>query len=241
MFHRENRSTTRTICVSFDDAIEGAQSRTFRETHKEKVNLYCACALVVRVMASLRQILRKNDFSDDDSQTIAPEKRCRHECALVDDHLHLFGGRNGLKFFPRNEIFVMNVRRAEKKWIRRLTRGRTIPPPCEGARCVVIDKMIYSYGGWTDKSRCLGIVYRLDPKRMEWIEIATPFGGKKPHERSYCSLCAIGSRMIMFGGLSEKKIPRDQLQSGATQDKHNWSNDIYEFQLEERNEKGDWI
>ncbi|XP_065840572.1 uncharacterized protein [Oscarella lobularis] len=192
-------------------------------------------------MASLRQKLRKNDFSDDDSQTIAPEKRRSHECALVDDHLHLFGGFDGSKFFPRNEIFVMNVRRAKKKWIRRLTRGQTIPPPCAGARCVVIDKMIYSYGGITEEDRFLGIVYRLDPKKMEWIEVATPIGGKKPHERSYCCLCAIGSRMIMFGGQSEKKIPRDQLQSGATQDEYDWSNDIYEFQLEEGNEKGMWL
>ena len=185
-------------------------------------------------------IRRKNDSLEDDSQTIGPEKRGSHECALVDDHLHLFGGVDGLKFFPRNEIFVMNVRRAKKKWIRRSTRGQTIPPPCAGARCVVIDKMIYSYGGITEEDRFLGIVYRLDPKKMEWIEVGTPIGGKKPHERSYCCLCAIGSRMIMFGGLSEK-IPRDQLQSGATQDKDNRSNDIYEFQLEEGNEKGDSI
>ncbi|XP_065840574.1 uncharacterized protein [Oscarella lobularis] len=192
-------------------------------------------------MAWLRQILRKNDSSDGDSQTIAPEKRRFHECALVDDHLHLFGGLHGSKYFPRNEIFVMNVRRAEKKWIRRLTRGRTIPPPCRGARCVVIEKMIFSYGGRTKERRRLGIVYRLDPKKMEWIEVATPIGGKKPHERSHCCLCAIGSRMIMFGGESEKKIPRDQLQSGATQDEDNWTNDIYEFRLEEGNEKGMWL
>ena len=197
-----------------------------------------ACALVAKVMASLRPILRQNDFPDDDSQTIQPEKRRSHECALVGDHLHLFGGRHRSKYFPRNEIFVMNVRRAEKKWIRRLTRGRTIPPPCAGARCVVIDNMIYSYGGRTEEGRRLGIVYRLDPKIMEWIEVATPIEGKKPHERSLCCLCAIGSRMIMFGGISEKKISRDHLQSG---DEYNWSNDIYEFRLEEGNEKGDSI
>ena len=101
--------------------------------------------------------------------------------------------------------------------------------------------MIFSYGGRTKERRRLGIVYRLDPKKMEWIEVATPIGGKKPHERSHCCLCAIGSRMIMFGGESEKKIPRDQLQSGATQDEDNWTNDIYEFRLEEGNEKGDSI
>ena len=47
--------------------------------------------------------------------------------------------------------------------------------------------------------------------------------------------------MIVFGGMSEKKIPRDQLQSGATQEKYDWSNEIYEFRLKEGNEKGDSI
>ena len=104
---------------------------------------------------------------------------------------------------------------------------------------MVIDKMIYSYGGMTDNGRFLGIVYRLDPKKMEWIEVATPVAGKKPHERSACCLCAIGSRMIMFGGRSGKETP-DQLQSGAIRKGfYNWSNDIYEFKLEEGNEKGE--
>ena len=172
---------------------------------------YCACALVVRnknvrEMAWLRQLLRTNDSPDEDSQAISPEKRFLHECALIDDHLHLFGGYDGSKCFPRNEIFGINVRREEKKWIRRFTRGRTIPPPCFGARCVVMDKLIYSYGGCSDKARYLGIVYRLDPKKMEWIEVATPIGGKKPHERSHCCLCSIGSRMVMFGDRAKRSF-----------------------------------
>ena len=176
--------------------------------------------------------------SGDTFPVIFPKKRFRHECALVDGHLHLFGGCHGSKYFLRNEIFVMNVRRAEKKWIRRRTQGRTTPPPCQGARCVVINEMIYSYGGETHGGRLLGIVYRLDPKTMEWIEVATPVGGKKPHERSYCCLCAIGSRMIMIGGYSEKKVPLEELQRGATQDQYNWSNDVYEFEFDEEIERG---
>ena len=202
------------------------------------MNRLSACAVRSKEMATS---LRRNDSSDAPSQCIAPEKRHSHECAVVDDQVHLFGGRNSNRSynFPRNEIWVMNIRRAEKKWIRRLTQGQTIPPPCAGARSAVIDKMIYSYGGMTDNGRFLGIVYRLDPKKMEWIEVVTPSAGKKPHERSECCLCAIGSRMIMFGGRSGKETP-DQLQSGATRKGfYNRSNDIYEFKLEEGNEKGE--
>ena len=187
----------------------------------------CACAIVDK-MAN-----RKTSSPDDH---ISPEKRRSHECALVDNHVYLFGGANESNRIPRHEIWMLNA--AEKKWIRRLARGRTIPPPCAGARCVVIDKMIYSYGGDTDEG-FLGIVYRLDPRKMEWIEVSTPIGRKKPHERSLCCLCAIGLKMVMFGGFSEKDIPRDQLQSGATQDRKGWNNDIYEFEFEKGNEKGE--
>ena len=45
--------------------------------------------------------------------------------------------------------------------------------------------------------------------------------------------------MIMFGGYSGEKIPLGQLQSGATQDECNLSNDIYEFQFEKGNERGE--
>ena len=131
------------------------------------------------------------------SRPTSPEQRRSHESALVDDHLYFFGGWDESKLVPRHEILVKDVRNAEKRWDRRFTQGKP-PPPSVGARCVVIDKMIYSYGGRTEGGFRLGIVYRLDPKKMEWIEVATPIAAKKPHERSECCLCAIGSRMIWW-------------------------------------------
>ena len=96
--------------------------------------------------------------------------------------------------------------------------------------------MIYSYGGKKEDGSYLGIVYRLDPMKMEWIEVATLIGGKKPAPRSQCCFCVIGSRMIMYGGKSDD-ISHDQLQSGATQTGL-YNNEIYEFQFEEGNERG---
>ncbi|XP_065842094.1 uncharacterized protein [Oscarella lobularis] len=187
-------------------------------------------------MELIRQLISRKARNDppkvSPDESSLPEKRYFHECALVDDHLHLFGGGHGSKHFPRNEIWVTNVRRA-KKWIRRLTRSRTIPPPCKGARCVVIDKMIYSYGGLTDDGRRLGIVYRLDPKKMEWIEVATPIGGKKPPGRSHCCLCAIGSRVIMFGGRSGDEIPRGEEEEEEVQEE----DDDYEEEDEDEEEE----
>ena len=94
---------------------------------------------------------------------------------------------------------------------------------------MVIDKMIYSYGGITHKDRRLGIVYRLDPAIMEWFEVTSSVEGRTPYERSHCCLCAIGSKMILFGGSSGGEIPRERLQFGATVDEGIWTNEIYEF------------
>ena len=117
--------------------------------------------------------------------------------------------------------------------------GRTIPPACNGARCVVVDEMIYSYGGQKPDGGHLGIVYRLDPKKMEWIEVATPIEGNcpAPPPRANCCLCSIGSRLVMFGGRC-CKFPRDRLQCGAMEENW-WTNDVYEFELDERRESGE--
>ena len=37
-------------------------------------------------------------------------------------------------------------------------------------------------------------VFGLDPKKMKWIQIATPNRGKKPWPRSSCCMWAIGGR-----------------------------------------------
>ena len=120
----------------------------------------------------------------DDPALPEPQKRTNHESAVVDGHLYLFGGWSvtARRHFVRNEIWTMNVRVAPspRRWIRRLAGGRTIPPACDGARCVVVDEMIYSYGGKKRGGGHSGVVYRLDPKKMEWMEVATPIEENRP-------------------------------------------------------------
>ena len=168
----------------------------------------------------------------------APEQRCDHESALIDDNLHLFGGRNGRKYFPRNEIWTYNVRE-EKKWIRQFAEGKNVPPPCKGARCVAINGIMYSYGGEKEDEHCLGEVFALDPKKPKWIQVATPSHKDEPWQRAYCCLWAIGARMIMFAGCSgQEMIPQNRLQPGASCDYY-VNNEIYEFEIEEGGEKGE--
>ena len=119
----------------------------------------------------------------------------------------------------------------------------SIPPPCWGAQCVVINGIMYSYGGETEDGEGLEEVFALNPKKMKWIQVATPAHRKKPWHRSCCCLWAIGGRMIMFGGESDDDFRnddlnhRDYLQSGA-QRKGYVNNEIYEFVFEEGREKG---
>ena len=165
----------------------------------------------------------------------SPEPRWNHESAITGDELHLFGGTNDLIDFPRNEIWTYNVRKA-KKWIRRVAKGKNIPPPCSGAQCVVINEIIYSYGGAKKDGGGVDEVFGLNPKKMEWIQVATPTHKKKPWPRFYCCLWAIGGRMIMFGGAGEP-IPQDRLQEGAKCYGLE-NNEIYEFLFEEGRESG---
>ena len=174
------------------------------------------------------------------AKVASPEPRSNHESALIGDELHLFGGKKGKHpkyyYFPRNEIWTCNVQE-EKKWNRCIAKGKNIPPPCEGAQCVVINGIMYSYGGAKERWGYLGEVFGLDPKKMKWIQVATPFHGKKPWQRSFCCVWAIGGRLIMFGGYSGMNIPRGRLQSGAHCNDY-VNNEIYEFVLEEGKEKG---
>ncbi|XP_065846082.1 actin-fragmin kinase-like isoform X2 [Oscarella lobularis] len=178
-----------------------------------------------------------------------PGPRTYPESALIGDELYLFGGMEAILphaviCYPRNEIWTCNVRE-EKKWIRHFAEG-SIPPPCWGAQCVVINGIVYSYGGETEDGEGLEEVFALNPKKMKWIQVATPAHRKKPWHRSCCCLWAIGGRMIMFGGESDDDFRnddlnhRDYLQSGA-QRKGYVNNEIYEFVFEEGREKGYWL
>eukprot|EP00118_Oscarella_pearsei_P014179 m.119921 g.119921 ORF g.119921 m.119921 type:complete len:540 (+) comp37712_c0_seq3:120-1739(+) len=130
------------------------------------------------------------------AMSAAPDQRIGHESARIGDFIHLFGGRNGSKWFSRSQIHVWDIQR--RRWYLRFADGADVPPPCSSASCAVIDGTIYSYGGKTRSGDRLSRVYCLDPKYMNWELVDTSQGAQL--KRSKCCLCAVGSRVIMFGG-----------------------------------------
>ena len=108
------------------------------------------------------------------SCTGTPEANRGRESAVVDGHLYLFGG-----WIEHNFSQTLRLQRNLDDERSRCAvdlqgdgsvvwpdRGRAIPPVCDGERCVVVDEMIYSYGGKKRDGDHLGIVYRLDPKEI---------------------------------------------------------------------------
>ncbi|XP_065843819.1 uncharacterized protein [Oscarella lobularis] len=171
-----------------------------------------------------------------------PQSRKNHESALIGDELHLFGGVNKkLNFLPRSEIWTCNVR--EKKWTCRQAEGTHIPPSCEGAQCVVIDGIIYSYGGKTNayyETGFLGELYGLDPIVMKWIKAETPALEMKPQPRAFCCLWAIGGRLIMFGGKNPPQ-PHDSRHGLLSCFGYGVNNELYEFKFGEGRDNGYWL
>ena len=168
-----------------------------------------------------------------------PQSRKNHESALIGDELHLFGGiTKTSSLLSRSEIWTCNVR--EKKWTCRQASGN-IPPPCEGAQCVVIDGVIYSYGGQTnryyDEGEFLGEVFGLDPIGVKWVEAENSVPETKPRPRAFCCLWAIGGRLIVFGGENSLQS-HDSRQGLAAYFRSGVNNELYEFKFGEGRDNG---
>eukprot|EP00118_Oscarella_pearsei_P007498 m.37094 g.37094 ORF g.37094 m.37094 type:complete len:730 (+) comp32320_c0_seq2:140-2329(+) len=130
--------------------------------------------------------------------SFTPKERYGHESARNGDFFYVFGGLSAHEeYFPRNEIHIWDIR--NQTWDFRVARCQNIPPPCREARSVVVDKMIYSFGGISIDNKIIESVYCLDPEAMEW-DFVDVSAGANPQGREGCCFCAVGSRIIMFGG-----------------------------------------
>ena len=138
------------------------------------------------------------------------------------------------KMLSRCECFTMDLH--SKQWSRTIAKidsKKDEPPPCAHARCVAINDMVYSFGGvYIDKESCVRVneTFSLDCEKMRWKRVGIK--GNKPTARNSCGLCAVGEKLVMFGG-QISHTDKGKLPDGVQYKQHNSScgyvNDCWEF------------
>ena len=128
-------------------------------------------------------------------------------------------------------IFLYSQQWSQK--IAGIDSKRDEPTPCAFARCAVMSNMVYSFGGWyNDKGRTIFLneTSSLDCEKMRWEKL--DIKGDKPPARDSCGLCAVGEKLVMYGGAishtDRLKLP-DGVQYKQGRDLWGCLNDCWEF------------
>ena len=107
------------------------------------------------------------------------------------------------------------------------------PTPCVNPRCAVIKNMVYSFGGWYKDIRRivhLNDTFSHDCEKMRWKKLKIK--GNKPTARSSCGLCAVGEKLVMYGGVmshtDREELP-DRVQCQEFNSLCSCVNDCWEF------------
>ena len=173
---------------------------------------------------------------------LTPSPRRAHESVLLQDKLMVWGGRQSGQWEPysRCEFYALDL--LSQKW--NLTEAgiptnQDRPPPCGQARCAVINNKVYSFGGYYisngGKSLCrVGEIFSLDSEKMTWKKLETR--GIKPVARDSHGLCAVGGKLVMFGG-AISHADSEKLPAGAqykpripvSVSEYGYTNDCWEF------------
>ena len=174
--------------------------------------------------------------------TVSPGPRWGHESVVVNNNkLLVWGGvlfEDGRlkKMLSRCECFIMDI--YSEQWSQKLAEidsKQDEPTQCVDARCAVISNTVYSFGGWYhDKGRTVRLneMVSLDYEKMRWKKLEIK--GNKPTARDSCGLCAVGEKLVMYGGMISH-TDRGKLPDGVQYKQSNPSfafgsvNDCWEF------------
>ena len=171
--------------------------------------------------------------------TVSPGPRCGHESVVVNNNkLLVWGGQlaeDGRgKMLSRCECFTMDM--YSEQWSQKLAEidsKQDEPRQCVDARCAVISNTEYSFGGvYSDKRRHVRLneTSSLDCEKMRWKKLEIK--GNKPTARDSCGLCAVGERLVMYGGMISHR-DRGKLPDGVQYKQFDPSfgsvNDCWEF------------
>ena len=136
---------------------------------------------------------------------ILPLPRFSHCCCVIGTKMYVYGGCSSTNT-AFNDLYVLDLR--EGRWIRPRTSG-TPPPPKECATVVVNDdKDIVIFGGWCQPARpgrhsgakFFDDLHILNVPGLTWRSPALNPNEPRPCKRAGHGACALGRRMIVFGG-----------------------------------------
>ncbi|XP_014247385.1 kelch domain-containing protein 3 [Cimex lectularius] len=129
-----------------------------------------------------------------------PYQRYGHTAVAFGKNIYLWGGRN--EESACNRLFCFNTETL--KWSTPTVTG-TIPCSRDGHSACIINNSMYIFGGYEEEfERYSQDVYALDLKTMHWTYIITE--GPPPIYRDFNSGTAIGTRMYIFGGRSDRGV-----------------------------------
>ena len=189
------------------------------------------------------------------SAPLSPIPRRAHESVLVQDKLLVWGGRKceGWKPHSRSEFCILDL--LKKQWSitkARIPTDQDEPPPCGQARCAVVNNVVYSFGGYYmidgGKFCRLGEIFSLVCEEMMWRKLETR--GNKPVARDSHGLCAVGGKLVMFGGAishaDSEKLPagaqyKSRIPVSVSVSEYGYTNDCWEFCPREGNRSGVFV
>eukprot|EP00045_Choanoeca_perplexa_P006366 m.54189 g.54189 ORF g.54189 m.54189 type:complete len:425 (+) comp13606_c0_seq1:209-1483(+) len=126
-----------------------------------------------------------------------PSARTHHAIAYDNTNCYLFGG-GGAGTEPVGDPAVYQYHFATGVWQRHNVPGG--PCPRQGHGIVIIGTSLYVFGGMANQLT-FDDMWRFDTAKHEWQQIA-PVGDAKPSARSGHVFAAMGTQIMLFGGLS---------------------------------------
>ncbi|KAI0267956.1 hypothetical protein BGY98DRAFT_374637 [Russula aff. rugulosa BPL654] len=125
-----------------------------------------------------------------------PLPRSGHVSVTTEDRIIIFGGYGGQHCYNDTWSFDISTR----KWTELQCTG-SIPSPRHCLAAVLVDGIMYVFGGLSEDGSCLDDLYALQLLTHRWFKISNL--GKSPRKRRYHTMASDGTRVFVLGGYRE--------------------------------------
>lgn len=122
--------------------------------------------------------------------------RTGHTMVSDSSYIWLFGGTDGN--LRKNDIYRYDI--SSSLWQGIIPEGQA-PSPRSGSQAVLIDNLIYFFGGYTKKNGdYFNDLFEFNTEKMTWKCISLPPSSYIPSKRTDHTLCAYRTHLYLFAG-----------------------------------------